>query len=323
VIIPTNGEVTQYLLASQDGVGVDISNLAGDPNLYLLRDTAGGNTFVDRVSMSGYEYTAHIPISQAWISEPVGITDGADGQLYVLGLGGGFSAVDPITQLVDSDNLDPLGGSYVDLTGHDTADALYLLRKTSSGDHQVDLYDLNTGLPAFGITSFDDPVNPVAITDGPSGLIYVVGKGIGQPATILAIDPGDGTIVSRQSFMDFAGDNISMTNATEATTPVEPDPDDSTPHASAALRHWAAPNPFNPRVEISYAVPQSAQVRVSVYDVAGQLVNELWHGRRAAGQHRVSWDGRDMSGRLVPSGTYLYRVTVGEKVGTGKLILAK
>jgi len=323
VIIPNNGHVTQHSLAAPDGDCVDVTNLAGDPNLYLLRDTAGGNTFVNRLSLQNYEFTGEILISQAWIPEPVGITDGADGQLYALGRGGGFSTIDPITQLVDSDNLNPPAGSYVDLTGLDSADALYLLRKTSSGVHEVDYYDIATGDTTFGFTLFDDPVNPMGITDGPSGLIYVVGKGIGQPATIITIDPSDGTILDRQSFMDFAGDNISVTNATQATTPVEPDPDDSTPHVAAALRHWAAPNPFNPRVEISYSVPQNAQVRVSVYNLAGQLVRELWNGRRAVGQHSDSWDGRDANGRMVPSGTYLYRVIVGEKVGSGKLILAK
>ena len=44
---------------------------------------------------------------------------------------------------------------------------------------------------------------------------------------------------------------------------------------------------------------------------AGQRVVRLWDGPLGPGAHRVEWDGRDDSGRLVASGVYLSRLQVG------------
>ena len=55
----------------------------------------------------------------------------------------------------------------------------------------------------------------------------------------------------------------------------------------------------------------------------GRLVTTLVDGRQEAGNHQVSWDGRDQNGTSVPSGTYFAR-TVGEQgVQTSKLMLVK
>jgi flagellar hook assembly protein FlgD len=42
-----------------------------------------------------------------------------------------------------------------------------------------------------------------------------------------------------------------------------------------------------------------------------------------AGEHLMSWDGRDDAGQIVPSGTYLFRLENGVQVQTKKLVLVK
>lgn len=71
-----------------------------------------------------------------------------------------------------------------------------------------------------------------------------------------------------------------------------------------------APNPFNASTHIDYWLPQSNQVRLTIYDTAGQLVRVLLEGSRAAGANTSTWDGRDQSGRPVASGTYRYRLSL-------------
>ncbi|MCY3668019.1 MAG: FG-GAP-like repeat-containing protein [Gemmatimonadetes bacterium] len=81
------------------------------------------------------------------------------------------------------------------------------------------------------------------------------------------------------------------------------------------------PNPFNPATTIPLSVPDgAATVDVAIYNLLGQLVRQVWSGPLAAGEHRLTWDGRDELGQLVASGAYLYQVRVGEQLRTRKMV---
>ena len=67
------------------------------------------------------------------------------------------------------------------------------------------------------------------------------------------------------------------------------------------------PNPANPSLLVSLDVPEDEagqEATVSVYDVRGRLVTQLYRGRLSAGSHRLQWDGRDESGQQLASGVY-------------------
>ena len=83
------------------------------------------------------------------------------------------------------------------------------------------------------------------------------------------------------------------------------------------------PNPFNPETEISYSLPEAAQVRLTVYNMLGQKVKTLVDEYQAAGRKTVSWDGTDERGNKAASGIYFYRVKAGEFEDTKKMILMK
>ncbi len=78
------------------------------------------------------------------------------------------------------------------------------------------------------------------------------------------------------------------------------------------------PNPFNPVTRISYSIPKSSFVTLSVYDVSGRLVDRLVSDTRPAGQHLVEWDASGFA-----SGIYFYRMVVGDFSETRKMILLK
>ena len=81
------------------------------------------------------------------------------------------------------------------------------------------------------------------------------------------------------------------------------------------------PNPFNPATTIPLSVPDGAEaVDVAIYNLSGQLVRQVWTGPLVAGEHRLTWDGRDQQGRLVASGAYLYQVRVGDQLRTRKMV---
>jgi len=83
------------------------------------------------------------------------------------------------------------------------------------------------------------------------------------------------------------------------------------------------PNPFNPSTVISFELSRPAHVQLGVYTVAGELVTVLGGARLAAGRHSVRWQGRDVDGRAVPSGVYVYRLVADGTVASGKMLLTK
>ncbi|MBM3307591.1 MAG: hypothetical protein FJY74_04645 [Candidatus Eisenbacteria bacterium] len=87
--------------------------------------------------------------------------------------------------------------------------------------------------------------------------------------------------------------------------------------------HHATPNPFTGATSLALALPDPAQVAMSVYDVAGRLVRRVDHGVLAAGRHALLWDGHDAGGRPVASGVYFFRVAAGERVVDRKAVLLR
>lgn len=78
------------------------------------------------------------------------------------------------------------------------------------------------------------------------------------------------------------------------------------------------PNPFNPTTEISFALPEAAEVSLVVFNTLGQKVAALVNGYQVAGYHTVKFDASNFA-----SGVYLYRMTTGKYVATRKLVVVK
>lgn len=73
---------------------------------------------------------------------------------------------------------------------------------------------------------------------------------------------------------------------------------------------------FNPSqgedVAVSYRLAAADRVWVRIYDADGGLVRTLVDGeKRAAGQHRDAWDGKDLQGKVVPDEAYVYTIETG------------
>lgn len=83
------------------------------------------------------------------------------------------------------------------------------------------------------------------------------------------------------------------------------------------------PNPFNPETRIEFSLPKASPVSLTVFNVLGQVVNELANGELPRGVHTVVWDGTDGTGRSVASGVYFYRLETGGEQLTRKMMLLK
>ena len=83
------------------------------------------------------------------------------------------------------------------------------------------------------------------------------------------------------------------------------------------------PNPFNPRTIIGFGLPEPGRATIIVYSVRGEVVRRLLDTACGAGYSEVAWDGRDDSGRDVPSGPYFCRLRAGEVTDTRRVMLAR
>jgi len=81
-----------------------------------------------------------------------------------------------------------------------------------------------------------------------------------------------------------------------------------------------APNPSSSDVEFSFDLAKSQAVVLGVFSVEGRRVRTLHRGTLEAGQHQVSWDGRDERGRPVADGMYFARLEAKDGSSTTSVV---
>jgi hypothetical protein len=140
---------------------------------------------------------------------------------------------------------------------------------------------------------------------------------------LLAVSPGeyeDGTVWPGTTFwyqlMAVPGDSEGA--VTESPVSV------TTPGQLVAALHPPQPNPFRGETSVKFDVPPGAgRVKVTVYNIRGQLVRELFEGAPGSGRYVTPWDGRDLRGTPASSGVYFLMLEAGTNVRTRKLLLVK
>jgi hypothetical protein len=83
------------------------------------------------------------------------------------------------------------------------------------------------------------------------------------------------------------------------------------------------PNPFNPTTDVQFSVPETGTVKIQIYNTLGQEVRTLFTGTMERGTRVVRFDGRDNNGSVLPTGTYIYRMSAGSFVESKKMMLLK
>ena len=73
------------------------------------------------------------------------------------------------------------------------------------------------------------------------------------------------------------------------------------------------PNPFNPTTTIRVGLPGERWLKLTVYNILGQLVKTLYNAPGSTGLQEMVWDGTDHTGDPVAAGVYFYRLEVWEQ----------
>jgi hypothetical protein len=123
------------------------------------------------------------------------------------------------------------------------------------------------------------------------------------------------TLADQPTAVEIDPDNWILNTAVDLTAGVEREVAEMT-----GLRLEAHPNPFNHSTTLRFSVPRAQDVRIEVFNAAGQRVDTLMDGEAAAGWNEAVWYGRDGAGHEVAPGTYFCRLSTGEGTRTTRIV---
>ena len=82
--------------------------------------------------------------------------------------------------------------------------------------------------------------------------------------------------------------------------------------------YHAYPNPFNALTTISYDLPKTSQVELTIYDIRGREVAQLYHGKQPVGKYYINWKADENA-----TGIYFYKLQTEDFIQVRKLVLVK
>ncbi|MEJ2720837.1 MAG: FlgD immunoglobulin-like domain containing protein, partial [bacterium] len=108
------------------------------------------------------------------------------------------------------------------------------------------------------------------------------------------------------------------------------------PISTGSLLSEAVPNPFSERTLISVKVPPSyrhiehefplpipTDVKVTVYDVVGRRVKEIYSDTIYGQVVTIPWDGTDENNARVPAGVYFVKTVAGAEEDARKVVIVR
>ena len=78
------------------------------------------------------------------------------------------------------------------------------------------------------------------------------------------------------------------------------------------------PNPFNPSTTIKYSIPEASKVKLTLFNLLGEVLKTLVNEEREAGNYSI-----ELNAASLPSGVYFYQLKAGSFVETKKMLLLK
>ena len=226
----------------------------------------------------------------------------------------------------------PPGGVYnVSLSSGETIDTLDFGNYLYGAIHGMKWYDMDSdgikdanepGLPNWTIVLSGDSQD-TTYTDA-NGFYWFMDLMPGS-YTVSEVLPPDSAWVQTfppSGYYDvvlYSGDTVDSLFFGNDSVPeaIEPDVRGGIPSQYELYQNY--PNPFNPVTRIRFALPKAGEVRLDIFNMLGEKVKTLVHGRKTAGYYTVEFDAGSL-----PSGVYFYRLQAGSTiVKVRKMVLLK
>ena len=194
------------------------------------------------------------------------------------------------------------------------ADGNLLVENLAYGDFQgylqVPVGDYTLDVTAHGTTASVASFSaPLATFGGVSGVVYASGF----------LNPQESDSSFTLILTTPNGDVVELPAAESALALNEEFY--SVPNKFIVMQNF--PNPFNPSTTIKYDIQENAPVQVTVYDLMGNTVKNLYNGYQVSGVKSIDWDATNNTGDLISSGMYFYKVQVGESYEIKRMMYLK
>jgi hypothetical protein len=97
-----------------------------------------------------------------------------------------------------------------------------------------------------------------------------------------------------------------------------------TPLTNDFVLYQNYPNPFNNSTEITFQLPQTEEIDLTIYNIKGEVVKRLIKDKiELQGNHTIRWNGRNENGKEVSSGVFFYVLEGIHHRNVKKMILMK
>ena len=194
---------------------------------------------------------------------------------------------------------------------------LVVLGSTKDRLYKVNLVTGDTII--VGQTGFGIPTNALAFDN--SGNLYGVTGSASQLNNLVSLDKKTalGTLIGSIGYKNITGISFSpVVTSVKEKNPI--------PVAFNLMQNY--PNPFNPSTTIEYSISKASNVKITVYNILGDVVNMIFNSFREAGSYRAVWNALDGNGNKVSSGVYFYELksftgSGQESIQMKKMILLK
>ena len=265
--------------------------------IYSVRSSVAGSTLLRLNSGAGDAY----PLYTYPLPEIFSIAFDSSGTLYGVLKGGQvyeLSLKDGTYNLITT-----IPCQRISVKFHPQTNELWGTVKNFLGNpkDQIVKIDLSTGdTTRIGRTGYN--VNTTDLAFDESNQLYGI-KGSGTLVSdLFRINQttGSGTMVGSVGIKDLTGLSYSS-----GVTGVQ-DEEIRIPITYSLEQNY--PNPFNPSTQIKFALPFNSSVRITIYNLLGEVVRELVNTDMNSGVHTVQWNAEDISGRKVSSGIYFYEL---------------
>lgn len=288
------GDITSLAIHPKTKIAYGLSTGAVSTSLFRLNGTGGD------------AYTLYtIPSTTL-----TGMSFDTSGTLYLAGRGGQIYSFDLTSgTMVMTDSVKTnLSGIAFDPFTNDLWATVY--RAVGSGKDRVVKVVRGTGDTVLvGVTGYSVTTNDIEFDE--NGVLYGVKGSTAQNGELFTINKstGAGTLIGASGFNGV----VSISYLTGALTSVKENQISEVPNEFRLGQNY--PNPFNPETNIEYSLPVSGNVRLVVYNMLGQIINELVNEVKSAGTYKLSWNASNRAGEKLPSGVYFYEL---QFEGSGK-----
>ena len=302
-----------------DGVEITLSDPAAEPTVSAEPDSSDSSdsSFRFAAAVANQEYTVDVAIPPLVLPTAMGGT--GELRYSVSGLPAGLTFDAGTRTISGTPTAKTDGAVTVTYTVIDEAENTIAVTFSITVKEELtfgDLFDLFGASKVVPTASHDlAEIREFVVGQRVEGLVLPAASGGTAPLTYslspalpagLTFDAATRTIAGTPRAAAETAYTYTVTDANGATASLSLQ---TRPTAFSLADNF--PNPFNPATTIQYALPQAADVELTVYNVLGQPVRTLVAEHQSAGRYAVEWDATNDSGHSLSAGMYFYRLQAG------------